>query len=99
MLVEPPRPTAVLATTDALALGLMEAARELGLGVPGDLSVTGFDDLPDAATHGLTTVHQPAAGKGARAASVLLGGGNRPVREMLRPHLVVRQSTMRAQPG
>lgn len=99
MLAEPQRPTAVLATTDALALGLMEAARDLGLGVPGELSVVGFDDLPDAATHGLTTVHQPAAGKGTRAASLLLGGGNRPVREILRPHLVVRESTMRADPA
>jgi DNA-binding LacI/PurR family transcriptional regulator len=93
LLGRPPRPTAILATTDALALGVLEGAREIGLDVPGDLSIVGFDDLPEAATNGLTTVHQPAADKGERAASLLLAGWDRAARVLLRPHLVVRQTT------
>src|SRR5918997_1829371 len=43
-----PRPTAILASTDQLALGVLQAAREVGLRVPGDVSVAGFDDVPAA---------------------------------------------------
>ncbi|WP_432496150.1 LacI family DNA-binding transcriptional regulator [Kineococcus gypseus] len=54
-------PTAVVAGCDAIALGVMEAARVRGLRVPDDLSVVGFDDteLAEVATPPLTTVHQP----------------------------------------
>ncbi|MFJ9770482.1 LacI family DNA-binding transcriptional regulator [Kitasatospora sp. NPDC101157] len=57
----PQRPTAVFAGNDLQALGLYEAARELGLRIPEDLSVVGFDDLPLARWVGppLTTVRQP----------------------------------------
>ncbi|MFD8081509.1 LacI family DNA-binding transcriptional regulator [Kitasatospora sp. NPDC059722] len=57
----PDRPTAVFAGNDLQALGLYEAARELGLRIPEDLSVVGFDDLPLARWVGppLTTVRQP----------------------------------------
>src|SRR5215216_1176937 len=67
-----PRPTALLCTTDELALGALRGARGLGLEVPGDVSVTGFDDVPGAAAAGLTTVHQPLAEKGAVAGDLLL---------------------------
>jgi DNA-binding LacI/PurR family transcriptional regulator len=68
-----PRPTAVLATSDELALGVIEAARERGLSVPSDLSVVGFDDVPEAAsaTPPLTTVRQDHAEKGRLAGTLL----------------------------
>ncbi|MGW1105854.1 substrate-binding domain-containing protein [Streptomyces sp. NPDC002540] len=69
-----PRPTAVLAVSDSLALGACHAAHEHGLSVPHDLSVLGYDDSPAAATASvpLTTVHQPTDGKGETAARLLL---------------------------
>ncbi|MFI5955398.1 LacI family DNA-binding transcriptional regulator [Cryptosporangium sp. NPDC051539] len=68
--------TAVACTTDVLALGTIQAARAIGRDVPSDLSVTGFDDIPDAGAHGLTTVHQSHAEKG-RAAWRLLSRDDR----------------------
>lgn len=55
------RPTAIFAANDLQALGVYQAAREAGLGIPEDLSVVGFDDLPVVAwvDPPLTTVHQP----------------------------------------
>jgi DNA-binding LacI/PurR family transcriptional regulator len=67
-----PELTAILATTDLLAQGAIQAARDRDLPVPGALSVVGFDDLPDSAGTGLTTVHQPLADKGRIAARLLL---------------------------
>jgi DNA-binding LacI/PurR family transcriptional regulator len=93
------RPTAVLAASDAMAIGAMRAARDLGLRVPGDLSVVGFDDI-DLARYtdpALTTVHQPIREKGEHAAHLLLrliaDEAAAPVREQLPTHLVVRGST------
>jgi len=73
------RPTAVLCQSDLLASGVVLAARELGLAVPGDVSVAGFDglDLPWLAPDVLTTVAQPLAEKGAevgRSVARLLEG-------------------------
>ena len=45
IIAQSPRPTAILAGNDVLAVGLIERARSLGFSVPGDLSVTGFDDI------------------------------------------------------
>ena len=71
-----PRPTALLCLSDRLAEGAFRAARGLGLDVPRDLSVTGFDDAePTAAALGLTTVRQPHRRKGELAAQLLLGIG------------------------
>ncbi|MBV8915926.1 MAG: LacI family DNA-binding transcriptional regulator [Acetobacteraceae bacterium] len=67
-----PRPTALLCLSDRLAEGALRAAARLGLRVPEDLSVTGFDDAPSAAALGLTTISQPNRRKGALAASALL---------------------------
>lgn len=87
------RPTAILALSDVLALGVLEAAAERGIDVPGELSVVGFDDIPQAATASLTTVSQPHEEKG-RAAVRLLVSGARPSDSVLLPcHLVVRAST------
>ncbi len=73
------RPTALIAQSDVLAAGVLQAASELGLRVPEDVSVTGFDgaDLPWLGAATLTTVVQPTAEKGraaARAAMELVEG-------------------------
>ncbi len=89
------RPTAILALSDVQAIGVLEAAAERGIEVPRDLSVVGFDDMPQAATTtpGLTTVSQPHEEKG-RAAVRLLVSGARPEDSVLLPcELVVRAST------
>lgn len=58
LLASPEPPTAVFAAADIVALGIMVASRTLGVSIPGDLSIVGFDDIPDAAyvTPRLTTV-------------------------------------------
>jgi LacI family xylobiose transport system transcriptional regulator len=93
------RPTAVFAGNDLQALGVYEAARELGLRIPDDLSVVGFDDLPLARWVGppLTTVRQPLSEMGAAASRLVvdLAHGRRPtsLRLDLATHLVERSST------
>ncbi|MFB9151190.1 LacI family DNA-binding transcriptional regulator [Roseovarius ramblicola] len=69
-----PRPTAVLCGNDVLAAGALTQARADGIAVPGDVSITGFDDIELAAilTPALTTVHVPHREMGRRAAEVLL---------------------------
>ncbi len=74
------RPTAVIAQSDLLAAGVIRAAQELGLHVPGDVSVVGFDGirLDNVIAHDLTTMVQPAAEQGATAARMaleMLNGG------------------------
>jgi alanine racemase len=94
------RPTAVLAMSDAMAIGATRVAREQGLRIPHDLSVVGFDDI-DLAAHvdpPLTTVHQPIRQKGAEAVRLLLAEvehpeQNRPEHLRLETRLVVRGST------
>jgi DNA-binding LacI/PurR family transcriptional regulator len=87
-----PRPTALLCSTDVLAFGAMRAARELGLDVPGDVSITGFDDVPEAAIADLTTVRQPLIEKGREAGRLLMEQNTE--REVVLPlELVTRGST------
>ncbi|MCX4390316.1 LacI family DNA-binding transcriptional regulator [Micromonospora peucetia] len=85
-------PTAVLACADVLALGVLDALAEAG-GPP--ISVTGFDDIAEAATAGLTTVRQPAEEKGRIAARLLLDPPADPAagHVLLPTALVVRSST------
>jgi DNA-binding LacI/PurR family transcriptional regulator len=86
------RPTALLCATDVLAFGAMRAARELGLDVPGDVSITGFDDVPQATDADLTTVRQPLVEKGREAGRLLMEQNTE--REVVLPlELVVRGST------
>jgi DNA-binding LacI/PurR family transcriptional regulator len=66
--------TAVCCLTDVLALGALTAASQRGLAVPDDLTITGWDDLPEARRVGLTTIGQPLAGKGQTAGELLLAG-------------------------
>jgi DNA-binding LacI/PurR family transcriptional regulator len=92
------RPTAILCFSDAFALGAIRAAESLGLRVPEDVSVVGFDDSPLAATcrPPLTTVHQEVATKAQAAVSILvslLEGGAVPADVLLPTSLVVRGST------
>lgn len=92
-------PTAIFAGSDASAMGVLEAARKLGITVPDDLSVVGFDDtvLARASSPPLTTVHQPIADIGRAAVSTLLrlsSGENLTTRRVeLSTHLEVRSST------
>ena len=74
LLTLPDRPTAVFAANDKSALGVMSVARELGLRVPEDLSIVGFDDIPEAASAAppLTTMAQPLHDLGARALTMLI---------------------------
>lgn len=93
-----PRPTALLCLTDQIALGVLRGADRLGLVVPTDLSVVGFDDVPAAATARppLTTVRQPLLAKGRVAAELLVSQSESPVRLVqLETELVVRSSTSR----
>jgi DNA-binding LacI/PurR family transcriptional regulator len=104
LLREPTPPTAILAMSDILAFGALEAAGEHGVPVPSKLSVVGFDDTPGAAHANppLTTVAQPHQEKGRLAAEQLIdaierGGTGEPSRTLLPTELVVRDST--APPG
>ena len=74
LLARPDRPTAICCGNDVLAMGAIMAARDRGLRIPGDLSVTGFDDieLAEVAVPPLATVHVPHREMGRRAAALLL---------------------------
>ena len=97
LLAARPRPTAIIALSDELAIGVLEAARDAGVDVPGQLSVVGFDDSPAAslATPALTTVHQPLRRKGQLAGERLLDlrAGRHPRPRRLPTTLVTRNST------
>lgn len=93
------RPTALVAFNDRAALGALDRLRRLGVDVPGQVSVVGYDDSPIArlATVDLTSVSQApeAMAQAAVAAAVerIEGGRTEPVDVVLEPHLVVRAST------
>jgi len=98
-LASPERPTAVVAASDTQAIGVLRAASELGLRVPGDLSVIGYDDIEMAAAVGLTTIHQPLIETGVRGARLLkrlFRGGPPPAdadHEILPVAIVERRTT------
>jgi DNA-binding LacI/PurR family transcriptional regulator len=95
-LLDAPRPpTALLAMSDGLALGALQAAAARGMPVPGGLSVVGFDDVPAAAAAepALTTIRQDGRGKGRRAAERLLGLAPATGDLLLPTRLVTRAST------
>jgi len=97
MLTQRLPPTAIVCASDTQAAGVLEAASSLGLGVPSDLSVTGYDDLELADHLGLTTVRQPLFDSGVRAVERVLSmvGGESPgvLREVQPISLVIRRST------
>ncbi|BCB82665.1 hypothetical protein Pflav_090750 [Phytohabitans flavus] len=90
-----PRPTAVVATTDLLALGVLDALAARDLRPGRDVSVIGFDDIPDAAHAHMTTVRQPALERGRVAGRLLLDPPDDPTqrRIVLPTELIVRAST------
>ncbi len=87
-----PEFTAVMAHTDQVAAGALQALREHGLSVPGDISVIGYDDSPLATDLGLTSVHIPAPELGRAAARLALEPDGGEQRVMFGTHVVVRTS-------
>jgi DNA-binding LacI/PurR family transcriptional regulator len=92
------RPTAIVATSDEMAIGAMLAAFDHGLSVPGDLSIIGVDNHDLAETFGLSTIAQDPYAQGALGARVLLddlnaGGMSRKTSLRARSWLIRRQST------
>jgi DNA-binding LacI/PurR family transcriptional regulator len=77
LLDDHPELTALVCTSDVLALGALRLAEERGLTVPGQLSIAGFDGVPEALRRGLTTVRQPTRDKGRTAGELLLRRGDR----------------------
>lgn len=98
LLTRQPRPTALVCANDAMALGACRRCHELGLRVPQDVSITGFDDVPAAAMviPGLTTVAVPRLELGWLASQTLaqlIDGGTAEAHRVLPAGLVVRRST------
>ena len=92
--------TAIVGCSDVMALSTFAAAEELGISVPGELSIVGFDDIPAAQKAGLTTVRQPMIEKGHVAAKHLMNqlsspglDSFAPVQSILSTELIVRAST------
>ena len=98
------RPTAVCAASDEMAIGTILAARDMGLNVPGDISVIGIDDHELAEFFGLSTVAQFPTEQGVKAVEILmdeLHPGRRDkaaTNTPLRYELIVRSSTARPDP-
>lgn len=93
----PERPSAVMCGNDVLAVGAIMRAREMGLSVPGDVAVTGFDDIDIArvAYPALTTMHVPHQEMGRMAAEMLLAmvlGNDRPASVLLDTQIRKRAS-------
>lgn len=98
MLGDLPRPTAVFAANDQMALGLLRALHEAGLRVPEDVSVVGFDDMPESGyfTPPLTTIRQDFLELGQRTMALVLrvlAGEHTASVPLVDPLLVVRSST------
>ncbi|QGK68462.1 substrate-binding domain-containing protein [Allosaccharopolyspora coralli] len=72
-----PEVTAIVCTSDILALGALDEAERRGVKVPDDLTITGFDGIPDAERAGLTTIRQPILEKGRAAGRLLLDTAER----------------------
>ena len=94
-----PRPTAIFAANDSMAIGALSALRESGVRVPEEMAVAGFDDIPLARYMDppLSSVKVPISNLGARAVEILLHGiahknGHHPKRERVATELVIRRS-------
>ncbi len=92
------RPRAIFAANDAMAIGALSALREAGIGVPEEVAVAGFDDIPIARhmSPALSSVHVPIAELGERATEILIAGLTNsrypPRHETLRTTIVIRGS-------
>lgn len=95
----PNRPSAIFACNDLLAIGAMQTARELGIDVPGDVSIIGFDNtiLATITTPPLTTIAQPIQHIGRQVTDLLVQdikeGNAAKQRIVMQPELVIRQTT------
>jgi DNA-binding LacI/PurR family transcriptional regulator len=100
LLKSPAPPSAIFAASDTQAIGVLAAADRLGVAIPGQLSVVGFDDIESAAFLGLSTVRQPLARSGTEGAqrlcALLRGERVRPLRQELPIVLMARGSSARA---
>ncbi|WP_371400574.1 LacI family DNA-binding transcriptional regulator [Kribbella sp. NBC_00662] len=102
-IAEDPDVTAVFAANDGMAMGLMYALHEKGRDVPGEISVVGFDNVPEApyVWPALTTVNQEFSLLGRRAVELTLqalAGDPDPSTQLIRPELVLRDSTAAPRP-
>src|SRR5690606_16367397 len=103
LLARDPRPTAIFAANDDMAAATLAVAHRLGIDVPGELSIAGFDDTLIAATlwPSLTTIRQPIAAMARASVDLLLKElrrrrarvGGRPPQQLLKYTLVRRDST------
>jgi DNA-binding LacI/PurR family transcriptional regulator len=100
LLKSPDPPSAIFAASDTQAIGVLAAADRLGVAVPGELSVVGFDDIESATFLDLSTVRQPLARSGTEGArrlcALLRGEQVRPLRQELPIELMARGSSARA---
>jgi LacI family xylobiose transport system transcriptional regulator len=100
----PDRPTAIFASSDLHAMGVYEAARSLGVSIPADVSVVGYDDLRIAQWAGppLTTIHVPLAAMAEQAVRLIMRMRDEPELAFSRidmdTSLVIRESTARPRP-
>jgi DNA-binding LacI/PurR family transcriptional regulator len=103
LLKSPDPPSAIFAASDTQAIGVLAAADRLGVAVPGEVSVVGFDDIESATFLGLTTVRQPLARSGTESArrlcARLRGERVRPWRQELPIELMARGSSAPARRG
>jgi DNA-binding LacI/PurR family transcriptional regulator len=83
-----PRISALMCTADVLAISAMDYLRARGTYAPGQMTVTGFDGVPEAMSRGLTTVAQPSLEKGRRAGELLHKGDINPTIEVLETELI-----------
>lgn len=96
LLALPEPPTAVFAASDTQAMGVLQAARERKLAVPGDLAVVGFDDIDISDYIGLTTIRQPLEESGRVAVDLLLSrlaDPSRPAQDVWLPLTLVKRQT------
>jgi DNA-binding LacI/PurR family transcriptional regulator len=99
---EPRGFTAIVAANDHMALGVLRALHAKDIRVPEQLSVVGYDDLPESRFFEppLTTIHHDFAGQGERCVEILLSMIKRqtfdPAPQLLRPEIVIRESTSAA---
>ncbi|PRX50495.1 LacI family transcriptional regulator [Prauserella shujinwangii] len=93
-----PHVTALICTSDILALGALAEAGRRGLRVPADITVTGFDGVAEATRAGLTTVHQPVLEKGKAAGKLLLSAGDRVAPKVITLPTELRVGTTSAPP-
>jgi DNA-binding LacI/PurR family transcriptional regulator len=92
LLGRPEPPTAFVAATDTLAVGVLRGCQQWGLQVGRDIAIVGFDDTPTAAALELSSVRQPIEAVGRHLIAALLGGepdGGK----LLLPELVIRSSS------